>query len=97
MAMHRMSPAAKRRNGNGNGHCPHHWMIESARGDTSTGKCVLCGEVREFKNVLPDIRFFGGNIEKSREGGRIGGKRKGGGANSYNYIPILREFEGRIY
>ena len=97
MAMHKMPPSTRRRNGNGNGHCPHHWMIETARGETCIGVCKFCGETQEFITALPCFNLTGDNVEKNRTGGRIGGRRKEGGANSYNYIPILREFEGRIY
>ena len=33
-------------------HCPHHWIIESAAGPISKGKCKLCGETREFGNSV---------------------------------------------
>ena len=77
----------------GNGHCQHHWMIEEARGEYSMGVCRLCGVSGRFKNWLPGIQLMGGNVVKSR----IGGRRKNGGANSYAYIPTLHEFEGTIY
>lgn len=42
---------------------PHHWIIESANGLTSSGKCKLCDEVRSFKNSdIADWRF--GRSEK---------------------------------
>lgn len=28
----------------------HHWLIEEARGPTSKGRCINCGEEREFSN-----------------------------------------------
>ena len=31
--------------------CRHHWIIESADGEMSFGKCKYCGEVKEFSNV----------------------------------------------
>ncbi len=34
--------------------CRHHWMIEAPSGPTSKGVCQKCGEVREFRNSLPD-------------------------------------------
>lgn len=78
----------------GNGHgCHHFWLIESARGETSNGICQYCGEFQVFKNWVPSIHLMGGDPEKSSKGGR----RKNGGANSYAYIPVLREFEGGIY
>ena len=30
--------------------CKHHWIIETANGPISTGKCRLCKEVKEFDN-----------------------------------------------
>jgi hypothetical protein len=30
--------------------CKHFWKIESPDGPTSTGRCKLCGEKREFNN-----------------------------------------------
>ena len=30
--------------------CAHHWIIETAAGPVSKGKCQLCGEEREFSN-----------------------------------------------
>jgi len=30
--------------------CAHHWIIETATGSVSKGKCQLCGEEREFNN-----------------------------------------------
>ncbi len=32
--------------------CPHHWLIETATGPRSKGKCQLCGEEREFNNSV---------------------------------------------
>ncbi len=32
--------------------CPHHWVIETANGPISKGKCRLCGEEREFNNSV---------------------------------------------
>jgi hypothetical protein len=33
--------------------CKHHWRIKPPEGPTSWGRCKLCGEEREFKNVMP--------------------------------------------
>jgi hypothetical protein len=30
--------------------CAHHWIIESPSGESSIGKCKLCGESRSFPN-----------------------------------------------
>lgn len=34
------------------GTCQHHWLIETAEGPTSLGKCQFCHESREFKNSV---------------------------------------------
>ena len=34
------------------GICRHHWVIEAPDGPVSHGKCRLCGETQEFKNVI---------------------------------------------
>ena len=34
------------------GVCRHHWVIEAPDGPVSHGKCRLCGETQEFKNVI---------------------------------------------
>ena len=36
----------------------HHWLIEEARGATSTGRCKRCGATRDFKNWLEDTDFI---------------------------------------
>ncbi len=30
--------------------CAHHWVVETATGPVSQGKCQLCGAEREFNN-----------------------------------------------
>jgi len=42
------TPEAER----GEGICRHHWVIEAPDGPVSHGKCRLCGETQEFKNVI---------------------------------------------
>ncbi len=32
--------------------CKHHWIIETAAGPVSIGRCRLCAEEREFNNSL---------------------------------------------
>ena len=32
--------------------CAHHWIIETADGPESKGRCHLCGEEREFANSM---------------------------------------------
>ena len=36
--------------------CPHHWLIDSPNGSTSTGVCKLCGAVKQFRNSDTDVR-----------------------------------------
>ena len=31
-------------------HCSHHWVIETANGPISVGRCRLCREEKEFSN-----------------------------------------------
>lgn len=30
--------------------CAHHWMIETPNGETSQGRCKICGATRDFLN-----------------------------------------------
>lgn len=30
--------------------CRHHWLIEAPNGETSEGRCKICGATREFIN-----------------------------------------------
>jgi hypothetical protein len=32
--------------------CRHHWVIDSAKGPVSSGKCRACGLEKQFKNYL---------------------------------------------
>ena len=34
--------------------CSHYWVIENAQGPAGRGKCTLCGEEKDFKNLLVD-------------------------------------------
>ncbi|MBI2869789.1 MAG: hypothetical protein HYX96_08200 [Chloroflexi bacterium] len=34
--------------------CPHFWVIESAGGPTSRGRCKRCGAQKEFFNSVPE-------------------------------------------
>ena len=36
----------------GNG-CRHYWLVQLAKGETSTATCKFCGTQREFRNTLP--------------------------------------------
>ena len=36
--------------------CVHHWLIEPATGPVSRGVCKLCGEQKEFFNILDDFQ-----------------------------------------
>ena len=33
--------------------CIHHWVIEPPEGPFSKGKCLKCGEEKEFQNYFP--------------------------------------------
>ena len=35
--------------------CPHHWVIDTPNGPTSTGTCKLCGAKQEFVNSLGSV------------------------------------------
>jgi hypothetical protein len=37
--------------------CLHHWVIDSAEGPVSWGKCKLCQLVREFKNFISEDKW----------------------------------------
>lgn len=51
--------------------CQHHWIIETPRGATSTGRCKRCGEEREFRNSAND------HLWEDESGGGYGGWRGG--------------------
>ena len=53
--------------------CRHHWVIESPQGATSTGRCKLCNEVREFRNSAVDTLWEGDPMASI--------SKMGGGAN----------------
>jgi hypothetical protein len=35
--------------------CRHHWVIDTAHGPTSKGKCKNCGAEKEFLNYAPGL------------------------------------------
>ena len=35
--------------------CQHHWVIEAANGSTAAGRCLRCGEIRDFPTSWLDI------------------------------------------
>ena len=35
--------------------CPHHWVIDTPNGPTSTGTCKLCGAMQDFVNSLGSV------------------------------------------
>ena len=49
-------------------HCPHHWIIETANGPISKGKCKLCRVEREFNN---SVATWGGWTTRSGKVGKI--------------------------
>ena len=44
--------------------CPHFWLIDSATGPTSHGKCKYCGQKKAFLNSFPE-NMPPGNREKN--------------------------------
>ena len=34
--------------------CSHYWIIETSQGPMSRGVCKLCGDEKEFLNVIPE-------------------------------------------
>jgi len=37
--------------------CRHHWVIETANGPTSHGRCKICGAERDFFNTVEDAQM----------------------------------------
>jgi len=46
--------------------CQHHWVIETAKGPTSLGRCKKCHEVKEFRNHYESSWY--GDKDKEVEG-----------------------------
>lgn len=89
MVMQKVHPVVE--NGRERGGCPHHWYISEAHGESSTGVCRLCGEAREFYNWMSSLAMFGGDMEKSVEGGLKSGEKKRGVPTPFNPINIAHE------
>jgi hypothetical protein len=53
--------------------CRHHWLIDTPHGATSTGRCKVCGEIREFRNSAADTLWEGDPMASI--------SKMGGGAN----------------
>ena len=55
--------------------CRHHWVIETADGPTSKGRCRRCHETKDFQNGTPDGNAIWGNTDpvviKSRYRGNL--------------------------
>lgn len=49
--------------------CIHRWVIASPNGETSTGRCKLCGLEREFPNSADDY-LWERSVPQSRWTGR---------------------------
>ena len=49
--------------------CAHHWVIASPDGEMSTGKCKVCGAVKEFPNSAEDY-LWERSVPQSRWTGR---------------------------
>jgi len=58
--------------------CVHHWVIASPDGETSTGKCRVCGLEKEFPNSAED-GLWQRNVPQSRWTGRADGNSFGDG------------------
>lgn len=86
MVMQKVRPAIK--NGGNRGRCSHHWVIESARAETSWGVCKLCGETKEFMNWVPPAVITGYDVSKAVEGGRRGSPTRN---PVYNPIAVAYE------
>lgn len=53
--------------------CRHHWIIEAPNGATSSGRCRVCGMVRDFSNAGETIwehRGMNANASGPRKGAR---------------------------
>jgi hypothetical protein len=49
--------------------CAHHWVIASPNGETSVGRCKVCGLEKDFPNSADDY-LWERNVPKSRWTGR---------------------------
>lgn len=50
--------------------CRHHWIIETADGPTSWGKCQVCHERKEFKNFVEVTDYKASNVAIFASNGR---------------------------
>ena len=48
--------------------CRHHWVIEPSTGPVSQGVCLLCGEVKGFKNYVESKTSWGDTVLGRRGG-----------------------------
>ena len=53
--------------------CAHHWVIASPNGETSVGKCKVCGTEKEFPNSADDY-LWERSVPQSRWTGRTEAK-----------------------
>lgn len=49
--------------------CAHHWVIATPNGETSTGRCKVCGTEKEFPNSADDY-LWERSVPQSRWTGR---------------------------
>ena len=49
--------------------CAHHWVIAMPNGETSSGRCKICGVEKEFPNSAEDW-LWERNVPQSRWTGR---------------------------
>ena len=48
--------------------CCHHWVIEAPDGPSSHGRCRLCGQMKEFKNVIESAPWAEDSDQESVDG-----------------------------
>ena len=46
--------------------CVHHWVIEPPEGPFSKGKCLRCGEEKEFQNYFPHSTWENENKDEEK-------------------------------
>jgi hypothetical protein len=58
--------------------CAHHWVIAAPNGETSTGRCKVCGLEKEFPNSADDY-LWERSVPQSRWTGRADSGNSGSG------------------
>jgi len=66
----------------------HHWMIETANGPTSLGRCQKCRAKKEFINTPPDGGIFDwSKINAAKDNREDGGNYYSTGNHVLNSLP----------